>query len=309
MILDEFDDTLAEGQTPAILPMLADYRGVLVQSGTPKGYGRLKSAYERAKATAGHSTYLLKWQDTGVLDPAEVQRMREEMSAEEFAQELECSFDAPHTGAYYARELQVAEDEGRIGDVPYNPALPVWTSWDLGMADETAIWFLQVTPGGMLHWIDYYEAGGLALDSYAGELASKRYVYWKHILPHDVSVRELGTGRSRLQTLLSLGVRPIKTTRRMNPIERIAALRLLLPRSRFDRARCAAGLKALWHYKREWSPSAEQFRPSPVHDWASHAADAAGHMAIGLEETSKAPAPRAKTLDQVLGGSTAWMGG
>jgi phage terminase large subunit len=308
VILDEYDDTLAEGQTPAILPMLADYKGVLVQSGTPKGFGRLKAAYERAKSTPGQSAYLLKWQDTGALDPAEVEIMRGEMTPEEFAQELECSFDAPNSGAYFSRELQAAENDGRIGDVPYNPALPVWTAWDLGMGDSTAIWFLQVMPGGALHWIDYYEGGGLGLDSYAGELASKRYLYWKHLLPHDVSVRELGTGRSRMQTLMGLGIRPIKVVRRMNPIERISALRLLLPRSRFDRARCAAGLKSLWHYRREWHAAAEQFRPNPVHDWSSHAADAAGHMAIGLEETA-APVRKAAPQSPIeFAGSTSWMG-
>lgn len=289
VIVDEYDDTQAEGQTTAILPMLADYHGTMVMSGTPKGYGRLKGAYERAAAQPGWSRYLLRWQDTGALSDEAIADLRAEMTPEEFAQEMECSFETPNSGAYYASALQEAERDGRIGAVPYDPRLPVWTAWDLGMDDSTAIWFVQVSPGGEIRWIDYHEAGGVGLDAYAAVLAGKGYVYAKHLLPHDVDVRELGTGRSRLDVLGTLGVRPIKIVPAMNPIERINALRMLLPRCRFDAVKCAVGLKALWHYRREWNEKAEVFRPNPVHDKFSHAADAAGHFAVGVEEKGKAP--------------------
>lgn len=284
VILDEYDDTHADGQATAVEPMLADFGGVLVRSGTPKGYGRLKAAYERAAAEPGWSRYLLRWQDTGVLASDAIARLRAEMTPEEFAQEMECSFDTPNSGAYFAKSLQEAEDDGRIGAVPYDARLPVWTAWDLGMDDSTAIWFVQVSPGGEVRWIDYHEAGGVGLDEYARELARKPYVYARHVLPHDVDVRELGTGKSRLDVLSSLGIKAVKIVPAMNPIERINALRMMLARSRFDQVKCAKGLKALWHYRREWNPAAEVFRPSPVHDWASHAADAAGHLAIGIKE-------------------------
>lgn len=308
IILDEYDDTQAEGQTTAILPMLADFDGVLVQSGTPKGYGRLKAAYERAKADPKQANYLLRYQDTGALSADAIATLRQEMTEEEFAQEMECSFDTPNSGAYFARDLQVAETEGRIGSVPYDPMLPVWTAWDLGMDDSTAIWFVQVSPAGELRWIDYHESGGVGLQAYAAALMGKGYVYAKHILPHDVDVRELGTGVSRLEVLTKLGVRPVKIVPAMNPIERITAFRLLLTRSRFDATRCAQGLKALWHYRREWNEKAGVFRPNPVHDWASHASDAAGHFAIGFEERAKpalALAPRPKLA--LTRGAANWM--
>ena len=308
VIVDEYDDTQADGQTTAILPMLADYHGTLVMSGTPKGYGRLKGAFERAAGQPEWSRYLLRWQDTQVLSDQAIADLRAEMTPEEFAQEMECSFETPNSGAYFAPALQEAEIAGRIGSVPYDPALPVWTSWDLGMDDSTAIWFIQISPGGEIRWIDYHEDGGIGLEAYAATLASKGYVYVKHILPHDVDVRELGTGRSRLDVLTKLGVRPVKVVPAMNPIERINALRMLLPRSRFDAVKCARGLKALWHYRREWNEKAEVFRPNPVHDWSSHAADAGGHFAIGMEERMKPtalaplrPAPRPQ-------GRGAWMG-
>lgn len=309
VILDEFDDTHAEGQATAIEPMLADFGGVLVRSGTPKGYGRLKAAYERAGTTHGWSRYLLRWQDTGALDQEAIAALRAEMTPEEFAQEMECSFDTPNSGAYFAKALQEAEDDARIGSVPYDPRLPVWTAWDLGMDDSTAIWFVQLSPGGEIRWIDYHEAGGVGLETYAAELARKPYAYAKHILPHDVDVRELGTGVSRLDILGRLGVRPVKTVPAMNPIERINALRMMLPRSRFDATKCALGLKALWHYRREWNPGAEVFRTNPVHDWSSHAADAAGHLAIGLEEKPRIVPQVAKRVPMPTQGAGRWMGG
>lgn len=310
IILDEYDDTHAEGQATAVEPMLADFGGVLVRSGTPKGFGRLKGAYERAATAPGWSRYLLRHQDTGVLSEDAIQSLRDEMTAEEFAQEMECSFDAPNSGAYYAKALQQATDEGRIGAVPYDPKLPVWTAWDLGMDDSTAIWFVQASPGGEVRWIDYHEAGGVGLETYAAELARKPYVYAKHILPHDVDVRELGTGKSRLDVLGGLGVRPVKIVPAMAPVERINALRLMLPRSRFDAVKCAVGLKMLWHYRREWNAAAEMFRPNPVHDYTSHAADAAGHLAIGLEEKPKTAAvvvTKRPPLPQARAGG--WMRG
>ena len=308
IILDEYDDTQAEGQTTAVEPMLADFMGVLVRSGTPKGYGRLKAAYERAGNEPGWSRYLLRYQDTGALSEEAIESNRREMTGEEFSQEFECSFDAPNSGAYFARDLQIAENEGRIGVVPYDPKLQVWTSWDLGMDDSTAIWFVQISPGGELRFIDYHESGGIGLESYAALLASKPYVYARHVLPHDVDVRELGTGVSRLEILGKLGVKPIKIVPAMNPIERINAFRMLLPRARFDAGKCAVGLKSLWHYRREWNAKAEVFRPSPVHDWSSHSADSATHFALGFEEKPKIALvrPAARFSGQASGNN--WMG-
>ena len=305
--LDEADDTQAAGQTTAILPMLGDFDGVLVHSGTPKGFGRLKKSYDDAGQKPGHSRYLLRWWETNTLSADTIEGFRSEMTPEEFAQEFECSFEAPNTGSYFSKSLQLATDQGRIGAVPYDPGLPVWTAWDLGMGDSTAIWFVQVSPGGELRWIDYHEAGGVGLESYAGVLAGKGYVYARHILPHDVDVRELGTGVSRLDVLGRLGVRPVKVVPAMPPIERINALRMLLARSRFDAGRCALGLKSLWAYHREWNAGLEVFRPNPVHDWSSHAADAAGHFAIGVEERARPTGPKLPTLARPSSGGGSWM--
>ena len=122
--LDEADDTQAAGQATAILPMLADFDGVLVRSGTPKGFGQLEKAYDEAEQEAGHSRYLLHWWKTDTLSADTIAGFKSEMTPEEFAQEIECSFEAPNSGAYSAADLQRATNDGRIGVVPYDPGLP-----------------------------------------------------------------------------------------------------------------------------------------------------------------------------------------
>ena len=281
MIVDEYDDTTAEMLSVVIEPMLADFEGVLVRSGTPKGFGRLKGAYDEAAGLPGHSRYLLTWRDTGVLSDSALERMRSEMTEEEFAQELECSFDAPNSGAYYAKMMQEAERTGRITIVPYDPALPVVTAWDLGIGDSTAIWFVQQT-GMQVRVIDFLEGSGVGLDWYARELLRRPYAYAEHLLPHDAAARELGTGKTREEVLREMGLGRIRILPRGEIDDGINAVRLLLPRCVFAEVPTAQGRKALWSYRREWHDQAKVFRPRPVHDWSSHAADAFRTLAMGL---------------------------
>lgn len=285
VILDEYDDTQADGQATAILPMLADYGGVLVRSGTPKGHGQLKQAYDEATGP-GSSRYLLRWQDTGVLDQITIDGMRAEMSPEEFAQEFECSFDAPNSGSYWGKVMDEAERAGRVCAVSYDPRLPVTTGWDLGMDDATAIWFCQMTRSGDWRIIDYFEDSGQGLDYYAGVLRGRPYQYDRHLLPHDVRVTEMGTGKSRLDMLTSLGLRNIKPVPSYPGAlaDGINAVRAAIPRCWFDAEKTALGRKSLWSYRREWQPDRQVFRSAPVHDQHSHGADAFRMLAMGGRE-------------------------
>jgi hypothetical protein len=284
VIEDEADDVLAGGLDMVVEPMLSDYLGTRLYSGTPKGNGRLQARYDEAGHTAGMSRYLLRWQDTGTLTAEAISRLRSRLSAEEFAQELECSFTAPNAGSYYSALLDAAERDGRIRAVPYEPRLPVETWWDLGMDDSTAIWFVQVAPAGEVRVIDYLEGSGEGLTFYAQQLALKGYVYSRHRLPHDVQVRELGTGRSRLETLQSLGVRPVEPGRTLPVEDGRNAVRLLLPRCWFDAEKTAAGRKHLRRYRREWIEDREVWSSKAVHDSSSHAADAFREGAVNLAE-------------------------
>ena len=161
-----------------------------------------------------------------------------------------------------------AERAGRIGRVPFDPALKVDTAWDLGIDDYTAIWFFQQT-GREVRAIDYFEVSGEGLQSIVRmALAQKPYVFGRHYLPHDVMVRELGAGgRSRCETLSGLGVRPIEVGVAADPEERINASRLMIPVTWFDASACAPGLERLRSYRKRWV-AATASCSGPLHDKA-----------------------------------------
>ena len=207
---------------------------------------------------------------------------RATMSEDEYAQEYECSFEASVRGAIFAREFQFLRDNGRIKDLPWEPSLPVNTAWDLGMGDSTAIWCIQMH-NSEARVIDYYESSGEALGHYVNWLQGKPYTYGKHVLPHDAQVRELGTGRSRVEILAGLGVRAT-VGKQFSLDDGIEAARLFLKRCWFDQAKCKAGLEALQNYRREPNTKTGELRAEPVHDWASHAADAFRYGALMLRE-------------------------
>ncbi|MGD9744308.1 MAG: hypothetical protein AB7V53_16820, partial [Dongiaceae bacterium] len=233
-------------------------------------------------------TALYKASETRILSRSELEDAQRSMTPEEYAQEFECSFQAAVAGAYYASLVEAAETEGRIGKVPWDPRLPVHTAWDLGIDDATAIWFCQQN-GAEVRLIDFYESSGVGLDHYARALQARPYVYGDHLLPHDAQVRELGSGRSRIETLASLGVRA-KVGRALGIEDGVNAARLLLPRCWFDAAKCARGIEALRDYRREYDERLGAFRARPVHDWSSHAADAFRYLAVGLRMNGAARA-------------------
>jgi phage terminase large subunit len=314
-IIDEFDDTPQTMVALVIEPMLADRSGTLILSGTPKGRGLLQKAYDRARVLPGYSSYLLDYTKTHALEDEVIARLKQEMSDEEFAQEMGCSFNSPNSGSYYGKLMDEAEREGRITSVPHDPALKVWTSWDIGIDDSTAIWFCQITRGGEWRLIDYVEDSGAGFDHYARLLSQKPYLFEKHLLPHDAEVRELGSGRSRIETLHGLGVRPTRTVQQHSVADGINAVRMILPRCWFDAERCAKGIHALQHYRREWNEAAQTWRANPVHDHASHGSDSMRYLSLGVREAEAKPID-SSIFDQHLSSSrllyegragTSWM--
>lgn len=285
-VIDEYDDTPPSLVPLVIEPMVADRDGTLLRSGTPKGKGLLQAAYERAKVTPGYSAYLLDWTKTQALSPEAIARLKAEMSDEEFAQELECSFAAPNSGSYYGKLLSDADRDGRVCAVPYDPRLKVTTAWDLGVHDSTSVWFAQITRSGEWRIIDHLSDSGAGLDHYIRLLNAKPYDYERHLLPHDVEVSELGTGRSRREMLTSLGMRNIVTV--PSPPGAVAdginAVRMILPRCWFDMVKCAEGITSLRNYRREWNEAGQTWRSQPVHDKSSHDADAFRTLAAGARE-------------------------
>lgn len=205
-------------------------------------------------------------------------------------------------GSYYGKALQVAKDAGRIASVPIDPALLVNTAWDLGVGDSTSIWFFQhhrVGPVGEYRFVDYYEASGEGLPHYAGVLASKGYNYGQHIAPHDIAVRELGTGKSRIETAKGLGIN--FTVCPMLPVDDgIDASRQIIGASWFDSKRCEQGLESLWSYQREWDEKGNCFKSKPLHDWTSHGADALRYAAVGYKGKAEAKKPATPYVNRRL---------
>jgi phage terminase large subunit len=289
--LDEYADMYPGIFGSIIRPMLADRQGTATFIGTPKGRNAFFDLFERAKTDPDWFPFFLPASETGILPQSELTAAAKEMTPEQYEQEFECSFEAAIIGAYYGRDMAESERAGRITDVPYDPALPVYTTWDLGIGDSTAIWFWQAL-GAEIRVIDFYEASGESIEHYAKVLQAKPYKYETDWVPHDARVRELGTGRTRIETMLTLKLKP-KLVPNHKVLDGINAGRVLFPRIWFDREKCKAGLECLRQYRADYDDKARVFRDGPKHDWTSHAADAFRYLAMAYREIK----PEAKAAD------------
>lgn len=293
--------------TEVLRATLADREGWAAFFGTPNGKNQFYDMAQLARGGAEGWQFLeFPASATAILSAGELATARQVMTPDEYQQEFECSFEAAIRGAIYAQELQAAREQGRIATVPYDPALPVDTDWDLGVGDSTAIWFSQSLRSGEIRLIDYYENSGEGLPHYAQVLTQRGYVYGQHWAPHDIAVRELGSGRSRIETARALGI-AFRVAPQIGLEEGIHAARLLFPRCWFDRERCAAGIEALQHYARDYNTRLNEFKATPLHNWASHGSDAFRTLAV----RHKAPPPKPKPIEVSRYGATsadlAWM--
>lgn len=281
IVLDEASQMPRSLWTEVIRPALADRKGWAIFIGTPQGHNFFYELYQAALEDPDWFAALYKASETGIVDEQELMAAAKHMSADQYAQEFECSFEAAVPGAYYGKLMRTAEEDGRICSVPHDPAVTVETWWDLGIGDPTAIWFAQRV-GKEVHLIDYYENAGEGLAHYASVLQEKRakydYVYDKAIVPHDAEARELGSGQSRVEIMKSLGLQP-HVNKREPVLERIESSRRMIPMCWFDKAKCERGIEALKQYHQEWDDKRQAFKNAPYHDWTSHGADAFGEGA------------------------------
>jgi len=280
VVLDEPADFPANAWPTVIRPSLSDRQGKATFIGTPKGKNEFWEIYNNAQNNDKWFCAMYKADETEILDKEELEEAKSTMGEDRFAQEFLCSFEAAIQGAYYAQEMKTAKTENRITSVPYDPASSVITSFDLGIGDSTAIWFAQFV-GQEIHLIDYYENSGVGLDHYAKVLHEKGYHYESHILPHDVKVKELGTGKSRLETLDNLGVRNIEIAPKLSVDDGIQASRSMINKCWFDEEKCQRGIEALLQYRREFDEKLKSWRGRPLHDWTSHGADSFRYLAVG----------------------------
>ncbi|MCP5015677.1 MAG: PBSX family phage terminase large subunit [Ketobacter sp.] len=187
-------------------------------------------------------------------------------------------------GAIYAKYLLDLEKQGRICSVPYNPEEPVYTAWDLGIFDSTAVWFVQVI-GAEIRIIDYYEVRNQSLLDTARLIKDKPYLYAEHYMPHDTGTREMSSAKTRKRHLEDIGFRPIRVGSRLPIQDGINAVHNMLPKCVFDAEKTEDGLNCLRNYRVELDELRDTPKTKPLHDWSSHGADAFRELAVQLYDT------------------------
>lgn len=188
-------------------------------------------------------------------------------------------------GAVYANEIRLATKENRFTRVPYDASKPVSTFWDLGRADMTAIWFAQVV-GFEFRLIDYYENAGHGLPHYIKVLREKPYHWAEHWMPHDADNELLGAETTIKQQMQAAGF-PVRIVPKLSVVDGLSAARAIFSKCYFDSEKCADGLHALRHYRYDVDPDTKERSQQPLHDWASHGADAFRYMALALRTPKK----------------------
>lgn len=292
LIADEYGDWKPSVWAYVIRPALADRGGKAIIIGTPKGRNQFWEVYLRAKSSPEWLVLKIVANSSGILPEAEYGALKSELSEDAWRQEMECDFDAAIPGAIWGKEIYQLEQEGRVTEVPYDPAMPVHTAWDLGFTDDTVIWWYQVVHGEV-RVLDYYAGSGLKIEDYVAQIVGRPYRYGIHHLPHDAKAKTLASGGKSIieQMGAYLKWESLAITTDLSLQDGIQAARLMFPRIWFDR-RCYDGIEALKQYQREYDEDKKAFRDKPRHDWTSHAADAFRYMAVCWREEAKPdPAP------------------
>ena len=282
-VIDEYANVNERLFPEIIRPALSDRKGYCVFIGTPQGMNNnFYELYLHAQSAEDWFQYKAKASDTNIVDPDELEKAKQVMGDNKFKQEFECDWIANIEGAIYGTQIAEMENKRQIARVPYDPSLPVFTSWDLGVSDHTAIIFWQQL-GRSINIIDYIEERGQGLPFFVQLVKEKDYVYQDHYAPHDIEVTDFGNGKTRREVAYQLGVR-FKVVPKLPLEDGIHATSMLLPRCWIDVDHCKKLIDALRHYHRKYIDKNRMFRSKPVHDWSSHACDAMRYLAVGLQE-------------------------
>lgn len=282
-----------------IRPILAENGGWAVFNFTPRGQNHGKELFDMAKDNPAWFCQMLTVDDTErekgvpVISAADIEAERKSgMSEDYIQQEFYCSFTLGIEGSYYAKYMQAARDEERIGKVPYAKQSRVYTAWDIGYGDSTAIIFYQLV-GNEIHIIDYVENHGEGLPYYAKILSDKPYIYADHFAPHDIDSHAFSSGLSAREVGADLGIKFIPLPTLKLTIESgIEALRGIFPRIWIDSTKCSKLISALENYRKEFDSKHNVYKIRPVHDWASHGCFVGG-TAISVFGSTE------KTIDEI----------
>ena len=280
VVLDEVGDMNPKVWNEIIRPALADRQGWAMFIGTPKGANHFKDLRDRAESEPNWALLEFRASDTGIVPKEELDAARKEMGDDKYNQEFECSFHAAVEGSYYGAVLNDLAPE-RFREIVRDDLCKTYASWDLGMGDSTAIWIAQLA-GQEVRLLDYIENHGQGLDWYVRELTNRGWHKANHLMPHDVEVRELGTGKSRLEVLRDAGL-DCTVVPRLGVDDGIQAVRRMLPRCWFNIPQVKQGLDCLRNYRREYDEKRNVFYDKPLHDWSSHGSDSFRYLACGMD--------------------------
>ena len=298
-------------------PILLENGGWAVFNSTPRGRNHFHALLEFAEREDGWFGSRLGADQTGCFTQAQLTSELREIQAEHgidygyalWLQEYYCSFDAAIPGSIWGDCVKKAEDTDRIVEFAIDRALPVYTAWDLGRTDDTAIFFYQFRHG-MIDIFDHHSSSLKDMPFYLDLLEQKRlehgFQYKIHHLPHDARPRTLAAGgKSILQQCQDVArentlLGTFQIGKRLDLQEGIQAARKTFPHCRFHATRCAKGINSLRQYHREWDADKKIFRDTPEHDWSSHDADAFRYLSLSWKEQRKTKAP---VPDDVLKGN------
>ena len=286
---------------PTLRPILVANDGWCVFISTPFGQNHFYKLYEVAKNSDDWFCDIKTVEDTGVISPELIEKEQQEglMSLDMIEQEYYCSFSTGALGSYYSKYLNTMELNNQIGDVPWEPAFKVFTAWDLGVRDSTVIIFFQVI-GKTVNIIDLYENDSKGLEHYVALVLDKPYQYAKHFAPHDIMVREFGSGLTRLDKAKELGIkfeiRMDKNVRHsavpnVSIMDGIESVRSTLPRIWIDKNKCADLITAIRDYRKEYDSKNKVYKPHPLHDKNSHYADCLRYMCLSLKRCARGTTP------------------
>lgn len=268
-----------------IRPILTANDGWALFLSTPRGKNHLWELYQIAQKSPNWFCYKLTVEDTGHIPLHELEKERSEgiMSEDLIQQEYYTSFTMGVEGSYYAKYIDRMRTKGQIGQVPHEIGFKVHTAWDLGVRDNTSIIFFQVI-GQTIRIIDYYEKSKEGLEHYVSVILNKPYTYGKHIAPHDIKVREFGSGMTRLEKARQLGIK-FTVADDISLVDGIEAVRSSLGKIWIDERSCSLLIKSLENYRQEYDARKKVYLPHPLHNWASHASDAMRYLCISLPKT------------------------
>lgn len=285
-----------------IRPMLAENGGWAVFIYTARGKNHGYSLYNMARKNSDWFCEMLTVDDTKredgtpVIGPDIIQAERDEgMGEDMIQQEYYCSFEAQIAGAIYGDQMSAARKDNRVCSIPIEPSLELHTAWDLGISDSMSVWFYQAI-GKEIRLVHYYENHNKGMEhyiQYCRQFAVTHNVALGiNLAPHDIEVRELSTGKSRKDAARDMGFIFRTVKRPTTKAEGHQAVRKLFPRLWMDENRAEHGVNCISSYQYEWDDKKGVFKDAPLHDWASHGADALQTLALGFNESMVSGKPR-----------------